>query len=41
MTEQCIKRQHDACSGYTEPESDPELCECECHEDATNSYLEA
>lgn len=28
----CIARFHGACTGYTGPELDPEVCECECHE---------
>lgn len=24
---------HHSCSGYSGPEFDPDLCECQCHED--------
>ena len=30
-TEECREGLHDSCDGYTGPESDPELCECNCH----------
>ncbi len=33
-TEECWMAQHESCSGYTEPESDPGLCECQCHDRA-------
>lgn len=30
---ECQARLHAACSGYTGPESDPDLCACECHDE--------
>lgn len=29
----CDVDDHQHCSGYTEDESDPETCMCECHDD--------
>lgn len=28
----CDLEQHDYCTGYTEDESDPETCTCNCHD---------
>lgn len=30
----CDLSMHEHCSGYTEDESDPETCMCDCHNEA-------
>ena len=29
---ECHAGFHDSCTGYSGPELDPDMCECECHE---------
>jgi len=39
ITEECWDRNHAGCTGYTEPEWDPELCNCQCHDDMAEAML--
>lgn len=39
LTEECWTGDHSACSGYTEPSSDPDLCDCQCHDDLAAQLL--
>jgi len=39
ITAECWSGHHDSCTGYTEPESDPELCNCRCHDDHEAAYI--
>ena len=40
LTEECWTGNHDGCTGYTEPAWDPELCNCQHHDDAAQAYAE-
>jgi hypothetical protein len=41
VAEECWTGQHQSCTGYTEPAWDPDLCNCQCHDDAAEAFMAA